>query len=146
MIVVLSIMGVVSMTAAQIMSVSFKMQREARLHDALVYRVDNAIDRIRRDVWAAKAVRATDATLELDGPDGTITWTTSPDGLLKRTRAGIDDKLAGQWKDMPIFHFSAPVSGKGAALVKVSVISGERGKKADEMTFVSAPLVTGGGS
>ena len=140
MMVVVSIMAVVALLAAQIMTISFKMEREARLHEALVGRIDNAVDRMRRDVWSAKAVRATDTTLQLDTPDGTISWEMSADGTLKRTRPGINDGAAGQWKEFPAFHFSTG-TGAGASLVKVSVnATSPAGIRREELTLIS-PLL-----
>ena len=140
MVVVVALMAIVALVASQIMSISFKMQREARLHEALVTRVDNAVDRMRRDVWSAKAIRATDTKLDLDTPDGTISWEMSADGILKRTRAGSNEGSTGQWDEFPAFHFSTG-TGAGASLVKVSVnATTSAGLKREELTLIS-PLL-----
>jgi hypothetical protein len=134
----LAIMAVVSLLVTDMINLSFRMVKEARLRDTLIHRVDSALGALRRDTWHAASIQAAGNQVTLASPGSTITWRMETDGTLTRTApATAPEKTT--WIEMPPFTFTAA----GPAL-QVDVESGSGAAKHEQATLPSQQLLAGG--
>ena len=115
--------------------IALRAQRNAQVQAALIGRVDAAVAALRRDVWAATAVRTEGDRLVVEQPGGVaIRWQWAEDGTLTRTAVNGPPQA---WPGLPRMTFTA-----AGPLVTLAVPPTE-GQPEERAVFASQRLLAG---
>jgi type II secretory pathway pseudopilin PulG len=151
LLVLLVILAGFALVAEQAVSFTLKASRAAQKEGSLAARMDNVTDVLRRDIWSATSLRAADGALHIGQAGGsTIDWTYR-DGRLVRSGSGT----SRSWDDLPAIRFEAreavatltlaPSADPSAATRPAARRAATRPGGEEQVTFVSAFLLAGGG-
>jgi hypothetical protein len=120
----LVLMAGIALLATQLMMLSFRAKNQSTADEVSLFRLENALDRLRRDVWEARSAAVRDGHLELETDSGLIIWQSEPPQDTRRPASAILRRAANnysqQWGDVPAMQFTA----KGP-MVTLSVIGGK---------------------
>lgn len=136
MMVVIGLLAVVGLIAAQLFHLMEKVERESLWQQIHESQLDQAVRQLRQDVWRAGAVEVpAPGEVRLAMSDGQeIDWAMSG-SLTRRSAALTEDGSTRHWKDLGVtFGFSR----RGAALV---VDVSQMGEPHGRLTMVSQSML-----
>src|SRR6185295_4796244 len=84
----MAILAIIAVLVSELFVFLRNITVETTQRDALIIRVDSAVDALRRDTWSATQIRTAPDNFRIVGlttPQGEITWQISDDGILTRT-------------------------------------------------------------
>jgi type II secretory pathway pseudopilin PulG len=133
----LVLMAAVMLLMAEMMLSGLRIAKQAGERDALLGRVDAALDMMRRDAWRAEAIEAIDNQAAFLVPEGVILWRMEGGNTLTRLNPA-DAAVKKAWNHMPALRFRA-----SGPLLRVEAEAGSNGRR-ESAVLVSQRMLAGG--